>query len=224
MQNNILEIKDVYKHYQQGSNQIDVLKGVNLQVKAGSIAAIIGESGSGKSTLLSIISGLDNPDRGKIMINNTDIASLNEKQVTSFRGQNMGIIFQQYHLMSHLSAFQNVKLPLEIHGRPQAGELASKALEQVGLKDRAHHLPHQLSGGEKQRVAIARAFVVQPSLLLADEPSGSLDHKTGEQIMSTLFQGARDHNMTMVLVTHNRQLAQKCDTIFELEQGVLHQR
>ncbi|WP_132320908.1 ABC transporter ATP-binding protein [Pseudobacteriovorax antillogorgiicola] len=221
---NILSLKQVTKNYKQGQNEIEILKGLDLDVVQGQTVAIIGQSGSGKSTLLSLIAGLDTPSSGDVKINEQNINELDEKSLTRFRGANIGIVFQQFHLMSHLTALDNVRLPLDILGQDNAVEKARDALKLVKLDHREDHLPQQMSGGENQRVAIARSFVVNPKLLLADEPSGSLDQETGKVIMDLLFHAVNERQMTMVLVTHNQDLAKRCDHIWELKQGQLHKR
>ncbi|SMF34474.1 putative ABC transport system ATP-binding protein [Pseudobacteriovorax antillogorgiicola] len=174
--------------------------------------------------MLSLIAGLDTPSSGDVKINEQNINELDEKSLTRFRGANIGIVFQQFHLMSHLTALDNVRLPLDILGQDNAVEKARDALKLVKLDHREDHLPQQMSGGENQRVAIARSFVVNPKLLLADEPSGSLDQETGKVIMDLLFHAVNERQMTMVLVTHNQDLAKRCDHIWELKQGQLHKR
>lgn len=210
MNPSILQTSSVHKSYFQGQSEISVLKGVDLTVNKGDTVAIIGQSGSGKSTLLSVLAGLDRPSSGNISLANTNINAMSEKELTKFRGQQLGIIFQQFHLMNSLTALENVSLPLEITLTPNAKEKALKALDLVGLGHRANHLPHQLSGGECQRVAIARAFVIEPKLLLADEPSGNLDQETGHMVMDLLFNAVTEREMTMILVTHDHDLANRC--------------
>ena len=183
--------------------------------------AIIGQSGSGKSTLLSLLAGLDQPTSGTLKLKERHLDSMSEEELTQFRAENIGIIFQQFHLMTHLNALENVSLPLEMNHQQDALELAEKALEQVGLGSRMDHFPHQLSGGECQRVAIARAIVIRPALLLADEPSGNLDHDTGEQVADLLFDLVGRTGMTMVLGTHNSELALRCSKQLTLSQGLL---
>ena len=221
MQKEILEISQLNKSYHQGSETLEILKDLDYKVSEGMTAAIVGASGSGKSTLMSLIAGLDSPNSGQVKINGQALGDLEEQQLTRFRGENLGIIFQQFHLMSHLSALENVQLPLDILNREQPKEKAKEALSLVNLSHRERHLPGQLSGGENQRVAIARSFVVKPRLLLADEPSGSLDSETGEQVMDLLFKAVADQKMTMVLVTHDRLLAERCDEIWELKNKTL---
>lgn len=206
----ILEINKLSKNFTQGDNSIHVLKDLDLTLEVGETLAILGPSGSGKSTLLSLIAGLDNPSSGQIKIAGSDLSIMNERELTRFRGENLGIIFQQFYLFSHLTALENIALPLELTGDPMAEEKAKAALHSVGLSHRATHYPSQLSGGENQRVAFARAFVVEPKLLLADEPSGSLDTKTGDQVMNLLFALVKDKKTTLILVTHNEELALRC--------------
>jgi putative ABC transport system ATP-binding protein len=184
--------------------------------------AILGRSGSGKSTLLSLLAGLDQPDAGQILCAGTDITKLAEKPLALFRGKTMGIVFQQYHLISHLTALENVSLPLEILKEHDCQARAIQAIEKVGLEDRLGHFPHQLSGGEKQRVALARAMVTNPRIILADEPSGNLDTSTGEKVMDLLFNLVEDIGTTLVLVTHNEELAARCHEQTRLGNGQLH--
>ncbi len=218
----LVEIDQVYKSYQQGQTSISVLRGISFAVNKADTLAIVGQSGSGKSTLLSLLAGLDHPDQGSISIAHQDLKKLSQDELTQFRGQNIGIIFQQFHLMRSLTALENVMLPLEILKRQNPEKKALEALDLVGLSSRARHLPQQLSGGECQRVAIARAFVVEPSLLLADEPSGSLDTETGERVMQVLFDAVQTRKMTMILVTHDQQLAARCQRKINLVHGQAH--
>ncbi len=192
-----------------------------LEVSEGETVAIVGQSGSGKSTLLSLLAGLDRPTRGQVRIAGQDIAALSEDELTAFRARHLSIVFQQFHLMSFLSALENVSLPLEIAAETGSLGQARRTLEAVGLAHRLEHLPSQLSGGEKQRVAIARAMVTRPKILLADEPSGNLDSETGAQVMETLFNQVRSSRMAMVLVTHNDELASRCDRKLRLVNGKL---
>jgi putative ABC transport system ATP-binding protein len=221
----ILEVQNISKSYIQAESRIDILKNLSLTLEKGTTTSIVGQSGSGKSTLLSLLSGMDSPEEGHIFIAGQDITLLPSHAMTTFRGQNIGIVFQQFHLMPHLTALENVSLPMEILGieTHHHQDRALAALDSVGLSHRHHHLPQQLSGGECQRVAIARALVVKPALLLADEPSGNLDAKTGDQIMELLFSLVKDHNSTLLLVTHNLELAGRCDQALELSEGQLHE-
>lgn len=217
----ILEISDLHKTFHSAANlaPVDVLQGLNLSMEAGETLAILGQSGSGKSTLLTLLAGLDNPSSGTIRINGQDMQQLNEEQLARFRAQNIGIIFQQFHLMSHLTALENVSLPLDLFKDPQASAKANAALEQVGLGKRRQHFPHQLSGGECQRVAIARAMVVRPAILLADEPTGNLDSNTGEYVSDMIFDLVHEHRMTLLFVTHNETLAKRCQREQRLQDG-----
>jgi len=216
-----LRLSDVKKSYQQGQQKLEILRGLNLEIKKAEVLAILGQSGSGKSTLLTLLAGLDTPDSGEIEISGSIISKLNQAQRTEFRGKKIGIVFQQFHLLSHLKALENVALPLEIAGDPEAIGKAKLMLEQVGLSHRSSHFPSQLSGGECQRVAIARALVTRPEILLADEPSGNLDVKTGEIVMKVFMDTVRKNNITTILVTHSIELANLCDRKLNLINGVL---
>jgi putative ABC transport system ATP-binding protein len=216
-----ISISNLSKHYKNGEDKLVILDDLNLSIKSGQITAIIGQSGSGKTTLLSLLAGLDSPDSGNICFDETNISKLTEDEITFFRSQNLSIVFQQFHLMPFLTALENVALPLEILKHKNATSLAQEALNKVGLSHRLHHLPSELSGGESQRVALARAFVTKPKVLLADEPSGNLDQKTGEEVMNLLFKLVSETKATLILVTHNLELASKCETRFRLEKGKL---
>ena len=218
----IASINKISKTYSQGGKRIEVLNRLSLEVKKGETVAILGQSGSGKSTFLSLLAGLDQPDFGKIEIDGTDLTKLKQEDLAHFRSKNLGIVFQQYHLMSNLTALENVSLPLELQRQKDAETKARKALKQVGLSHRLSHLPSELSGGECQRVALARAMVTKPSLILADEPSGNLDGNTGKEVMNLLFKLCREHEQTLILVTHNHELAKLCDRCLELRDGRLH--
>ncbi len=217
----ILCLAGVEKRFDSPAGPIDVLRGIDLEVARGESLAIVGESGSGKSTLLSLLAGLDAPTRGRVSVAGRDLASLSEGELARFRAAELGIVFQQFHLMSGLTALENVSLPLELQRAPDALERASAALAEVGLARRADHLPARLSGGECQRVAIARALVVEPALLLADEPSGSLDARTGDAVMRLLFELVDSQQTTLVLVTHSEALAASCRRRLHLEAGRL---
>lgn len=217
----LVEVRQVSKQFQQGETVIPVLRDLSFGVEAGDTVAIVGQSGSGKSTLLSMLAGLDQPTQGTITVDGQDLSRLNQNELTRFRGRSIGIIFQQFHLMRSLTALENVLLPLDILGLPNAEERAMDALNLMGLGARAKHLPQQLSGGECQRVAIARAFVVEPRILLADEPSGNLDTATGEKVMNLLFDAVAQRGMTLILVTHDMQLASRCKKRLPLVQGQL---
>ena len=212
---------DVHKHFDSPSGSLEVLTGVELAVEPGETVAIVGESGSGKSTLLSLLAGLDAPSRGTIEIEGQNLAELDESALAKLRARRLGIVFQQFHLMSGLTALENVSLPLELRYEADAEARARTALSQVGLDARADHLPSRLSGGECQRVALARALVVEPALLLADEPSGSLDEKTGGAVNALLFDLVARRKTSLILVTHSERLAAACDRCLRLAGGRL---
>lgn len=221
----MLEISNLNKSFWQGQNKIDVLKDLNLSVSKGEKVAILGQSGSGKSTLLSLLAGIDRPESGNMSFEGRELGHLNEAELTELRSKRIGIIFQQFHLLPHLNAHENVSLPLEIQGQLSKSDIqerVSQALQNVGLGHRMDHFPSQLSGGEKQRVAIARSMVIEPDLLLADEPSGSLDEGTGDSVMDLIFSLVDKQNKALILVTHNVGLAEKCEKIYNLEHGSLH--
>jgi putative ABC transport system ATP-binding protein len=216
-----LRLQSVTKNYRQGDSEIRVLKGLSTEIQNSEVVAVVGQSGSGKSTLLSLLAGLDRPTSGQIFISNQDISQFSEEEMTLFRGRKIGIVFQQFHLFPHLTALENVMLPLEIWQEANREQRARSLLEQMGLSHRLEHMPNQMSGGECQRVAIARALVVKPEILLADEPSGNLDTETGQKVMSVFFEAARANNVTTILVTHSEALAQKCDRQLVLKNGAL---
>lgn len=216
----ILQLKDISKTFKQGNELVPVLKNVNLELEKGDSLAITGPSGCGKTTLLSMIAGLDRPDSGQILFNDKDITQYNEDQWTEHRAQNISIIFQQFHLMKQLTALENVMLPLEINNNANL-DAAKEALKKVQLSHRLHHQPGQLSGGEQQRVAIARALVTNPTLLLADEPSGNLDQETGLSVMDMLFEIIDQNKMTFVMVTHDMEVKNRCQLHFDLQKKVL---
>ena len=218
---NLVSIQKISKTYSQGGKRIEVLFKLSLEVKKGETLAILGQSGSGKSTLLSLISGLDQPDYGNIRINDCDLTKMKQEELARFRSEQLGIVFQQYHLLSNLTALENVTLPLELQHRTKVDDEARKALAMVGLSNRLSHFPSELSGGECQRVALARAMITRPSLILADEPSGNLDSNTGREIMELLFKLCKEREQTLVLVTHNRDLASLCDRSLTLREGRL---
>ncbi|MBC8258268.1 MAG: ABC transporter ATP-binding protein [SAR324 cluster bacterium] len=216
----ILNINGLYKSFAQSdSAQIEVLKNLNLEVLEGETVAVVGQSGSGKSTLLSLLAGLDRQSSGSLRLKDQEISIMSEEKLTQFRAENIGIIFQQFYLMPHLTALENVSLPLEMFGDEDSHLRAQEALQQVGLAERENHFPHQLSGGESQRVAIARAVVIKPTILLADEPTGNLDNATGVQVANLLFELVETTGMTLLLVTHNTELAERCSRQLTLHSG-----
>ncbi|MBY0314684.1 MAG: ABC transporter ATP-binding protein [Bdellovibrionales bacterium] len=215
----ILNAENLQKKYQQGETTVVALAGVDLQLQPGETVAIVGASGSGKTTLLSLIAGLDLPSEGSVSINKKNLSQLSPPELAAVRAKDIGIIFQQFHLTPHLTALENVCLPLEILKDPNPIDKAKAALDSVGLGHRQHHLPSQLSGGESQRVAMARALVKEPMLILADEPSGSLDYQTGVKVMDLLFDLVEKRKSTLLLVTHDSELAKRCQRQMHLQQG-----
>ncbi len=215
----MMKVVGLRKSYGQGSEKVEILKGLDFEIAEGETVALIGKSGSGKSTLLSLLSGLDRPDSGEVHLHEKNIFKMSDRELAIFRAQNIGIVFQQFHLVSTLTALENIILPLELSGAPEPFKRAQELLVAVGLEHRAHHLPSQLSGGECQRVAIARALSIKPRILFADEPSGNLDEETGEMVMNLLFEMVQSTRTTLVLVTHDLELAQKCSRIIHLEHG-----
>jgi putative ABC transport system ATP-binding protein len=222
-----IQVTGVEKEYLSGGRGLRVLRGVELAVEPGEVAAILGPSGSGKTTLLGIMAGLDRPTRGTVRIGDTDLTALTEEERAGFRARHVGFVFQTFHLLPALTARENVQVPLELSpaGRELSGrqirERALALLDRVGLADRAHHYPTQLSGGEQQRVALARAFVTRPGVLFADEPTGNLDRETGARIVALLEELNREAGTTLVLVTHDTDLAARADRVFRIEGGVL---
>ena len=202
-----------------GDTHLTILQDIHLQINSGETVAIIGASGSGKSTLLALLAGLDLPTSGKIYLDQVDIFLLDEDQRAALRSKVLGFVFQSFQLLPALTALENVMLPLELANTDQASEKARQLLARVGLTQRLHHYPKQLSGGEQQRVAIARAFVTMPKLLLADEPTGNLDAETGEQIINLMFELNREQGTTLVLVTHDETLSQRCSRQIRLSHG-----
>ena len=215
----VLEAKNVSKTVPSPDGALTILADVSLAVRTGDTLAIVGASGAGKSTLLALLAGLDEPSTGRVSIAGIDLTELDEDGRAAIRGKHVGFVFQSFHLIPSLTAIENVMLPLELGGRRDARQAAAAALEQVGLTPRVAHYPKQLSGGEQQRVAIARAFVTHPAVLFADEPTGNLDTITGQRITDLLFDLNRSTQSTLVLVTHDRGLAQRCSRILELDAG-----
>lgn len=217
----MLELKSLKKSYNQGSQNIEIFENLNFHVEEGQRVAIMGKSGSGKSTLLSLISGIIKPDTGDIFLNSISYKDLQESELNDFRATNIGFIFQNFHLVSYLNALENVMLPAKVCHISQPKEKAIKLLESVGLGHRLDHLPSQLSGGEKQRVAIARALIHNPKIILADEPSGNLDDETGNAVMDILFELIKKNNTTLILVTHSKDVASRCEKTYQLALGHL---
>jgi putative ABC transport system ATP-binding protein len=218
-----LEIRQLVRSYREGKRERLVLSGLNLQVEAGECVALLGRSGSGKSTLLNLMAGIDLPDSGDILIQGQNLTRLPEKQRTLFRRRNIGFVYQFFNLITTLTAAENIALPLELNALPEAQIQARVAdlLQRVGLADRAAAFPDQLSGGEQQRVAIARALAHRPALILADEPTGNLDAATGRSVLQLLTGLSRGAEQTLILVTHNQEVANSADRVAILEQGVI---
>jgi putative ABC transport system ATP-binding protein len=219
MSDPIISVEHVYKSVTDSTGTLDILRDIDFTLAARETAAIVGASGSGKSTLLSIIAGLDTPTRGTVRLAGQDLFALDEDDRAALRAQKVGFVFQSFQLMGNLSALENVMLPLELAGRRDSRKAAGEMLERVGLAQRLGHYPKVLSGGEHQRVALARAFVVQPAVLLADEPTGSLDFATGETVMELMFDLNRELGTTLVLVTHDPAIAARCEHRITIEAG-----
>jgi putative ABC transport system ATP-binding protein len=217
----VIEVSGITKQVQDPSGVLTILSDIGFTLHEGETAAIVGASGSGKSTLLSILAGLDVPTSGNVRLAGADLFSLDEDERAVLRARTLGFVFQSFHLLGNLNALENVMLPLEIAGRGDARDAATRMLQRVGLGERLRHYPKVLSGGEQQRVALARAFVVEPKLLLADEPTGSLDFATGAKVMELMFEMNRDAGTTLVLVTHDRDIASRCDRQLHIEAGRL---
>ena len=219
MSDSIISVEHVFKSVTDSTGTLDILRDIDFVLNARETAAIVGASGSGKSTLLSIIAGLDTPTRGTVRLAGHDLFAMNEDQRAALRAQKVGFVFQSFQLLGNLTALENVMLPLELAGRRDARHAATEMLARVGLSQRLGHYPKVLSGGEQQRVALARAFVVQPAVLLADEPTGSLDFATGEKVMELMFDLNRELGTTLVLVTHDRAIAARCERCITIEAG-----
>jgi len=222
----MLLAKNIHKIYHNGNKQLEVLKGVNLSIEKGKFAAIVGPSGAGKSTLLHILGGLDTPTSGEVILEQENIYGLSDLELSRIRNERIGFVFQFYHLLSEFTVLENVSMPGLISSQfvvhsPQLKKQALGLLKEVGLSDRVTHFPSQLSGGEQQRVAIARALINKPSLLLCDEPTGNLDSKTSEEIIALVKKISLEERMTVVLVTHNAELAKIAHNVYHLKDGVL---
>ncbi len=214
-----ISISNVNLSLGSGAARVHILKDISLRVGQGEAIGLIGPSGSGKSTLLMVMAGLERPDSGEVVLNGTAFNALDEDALARFRGRHVGIVFQSFHLIPTMTALENVAVPLELAGRSDATERATRELTSVGLGARLHHYPTQLSGGEQQRVALARALAPDPAILVADEPTGNLDESTGKQIVDLLFAQHAERGMTLVLVTHDTALAQRCDRVVRLRSG-----
>ena len=217
----MIEVRGVRKSIQNGSRTVDILKGIELSIPSGQFVAIVGASGSGKSTLLGLLAGLDTPSQGEIFLDGTPIHNLEEAALSAVRGQKLGFVFQSYQLIPTLTALENVLLPFELNKPGDGIPKARRLLEQVGLAERADHYPVQLSGGEQQRVALARAFIVDPPIVMADEPTGNLDSINGQKVLELLLSRNRDAGPTLVLVTHDPQVAALAHRIIVIKDGMV---
>lgn len=217
----VLEAHELGKQVSSPEGPLTILSGVSFAISAGESVAVVGPSGAGKSTLLALLAGLDLPTDGHVVLKGANLSLLDEDGRAQLRAESVGFVFQSFHLVPSLNALENVMLPLELAGHSDARKVAREIIEKVGLKERWSHYPAQLSGGEKQRVAIARAFASEPAVLFADEPTGNLDSRTGENIMQLMFELNRSSSTTLVLVTHDQGLAKRCDRILSLDVGKL---
>jgi putative ABC transport system ATP-binding protein len=221
MSKSIIQVSNIMKFVTDSSGVLTILRDVSFSLAAGESVAIVGASGSGKSTLLSIVAGLDTPTSGRVEIDGIDFFALDEDGRAALRGKQMGFVFQSFQLLPHMTALENVMLPLELRGDGDAKTAAIEMLKRVGLGERLNHYPKVLSGGEQQRVALARAFVVRPAILLADEPTGSLDHTTGQQVMDLMFELNSERGTALLLVTHDAKIAASCSRVLTMTAGEL---
>ena len=217
----LIELENIHVDLKSSFETINVLKGINLKIFKNESVGIIGESGAGKSTLIMCIAGLELISKGKILFNNLPIHNLKEDDLALYRSKNIGVIFQSFNLLPSMTALENVNLPIEISGNFKNNKMAMELLTAVGLKNRIFHYPHQLSGGEQQRVAIARSLISNPEILIADEPTGNLDKKNSEDVIKLIFQLKKDFGSTLILVTHDTSVAQLCDRIIKLDNGLI---
>ena len=217
----MIEVRGLKKSIRNGTRTVDILRGIDLVIPKGQFAAIMGASGSGKSTLLGLLAGLDSPTEGEVILDGIAISKLEEDKLAEVRGQRIGFVFQSYQLIPTLTALENVMLPHELNARGDARKKAEALLTAVGLEDRLHHYPVQLSGGEQQRVALARAFVLDPPIVLADEPTGNLDSANGQHVLELLGERQRENEATLILVTHDPQIAARADRRIVLRDGAV---
>jgi putative ABC transport system ATP-binding protein len=219
----MIELRDVHVTLSSAAGPVKILRGIDLEVAAGSSVSVVGPSGSGKSTLLAVVGGIERPTAGSVRVDGQTFAELDEDRLAVFRGREIGILFQSFHLIPTMTALENVAVPLELAGARDAFGEAAARLAEVGLAARAEHYPGQLSGGEQQRTALARALSNHPKLLLADEPTGNLDRHTGREIVELLFRVQRQRDMTLLLITHEPQLAARCERRLEMADGRLYE-
>ena len=219
----ILSVRSLSHEYTQGSNKLTILKNLELQLGDGETLSIMGKSGSGKSTLLNLLAGLMRPTSGEVNILGESFSELSDKKRTRLRGKNLGVIFQQFHLLPHLTAMENISFAGEINNIENVEEKSKNLLDRVGLSHRGDHFPHELSGGEMQRVAVARALITSPKIILADEPSGSLDEKNAKEIIELIFELVEEKKTSLIFVTHDEDLSKKCQRSLILDGGALHE-
>ena len=217
----ILKVENLDKSYGKGEAKVDALKNINLSINKGEFVAIVGPSGSGKSTLLHLIGGVDKPTKGKVYINNVDIYSLKEKDLSIFRRRNVGLIYQFYNLIPVLSAKENILLPAELDNRKIDKEYLDDLLKTLGLKERENHLPNELSGGQQQRTSIGRALINRPAVILADEPTGNLDSKNSKEVLELLKLSVKKYNKTLIMITHDLNIALQADRVITIEDGII---
>ena len=217
----ILKVENLDKSYGKGEAKVDALKNINLSINKGEFVAIVGPSGSGKSTLLHLIGGVDKPTKGKVYINNVDIYSLKEKDLSIFRRRNVGLIYQFYNLIPVLSAKENILLPAELDNRKIDKEYLDDLLKTLGLKERENHLPNELSGGQQQRTSIGRALINRPAVILADEPTGNLDSKNSKEVLELLKLSVKKYNQTLIMITHDSNIALQADRVITIEDGTI---
>ena len=217
----ILKVENLDKSYWKGEAKVDALKNINLSINKGEFVAIVGPSGSGKSTLLHLIGGVDKPTSGKVYINNVDIYSLKEKDLSIFRRRNVGLIYQFYNLIPVLSAKENILLPAELDNRKIDKEYLDDLLKTLGLKERENHLPNELSGGQQQRTSIGRALINRPAVILADEPTGNLDSKNSKEVLELLKLSVKKYNQTLIMITHDLNIALQADRVITIEDGII---
>lgn len=224
IQNSVIQLDQIHKSYYVGlPNELEILHGIDLDIKAGQFVAIVGFSGSGKSTLMNIIGALDRPTKGLYVLDDRNIQEAEDQELSAIRNAKIGFVFQNFNLIPRLSAIKNVELPMAYAGRTKKERTvkATQLLEQVGMAERAHHLPNELSGGEKQRIAIARAMANDPAIILADEPTGSLDSKTGRKVMDIFHTLHKEQGKTIILITHSNELAEEADMIITIKDGLI---